>query len=246
MTNSKQIQRRSIADWLAGTGAAVVGLALLVAGGVAVFVSSNGPGAVALIGAGLVLVVLVMLSDWMRGSRPPQTEPARAGVAPRPALGAGAGTDGGADGAPARAQGDGGNAVSQPQAASPASEPAPALLSAVNRGHGLAKRPALRRVDIAKLFSSRDEGKRVTGLAIIQKRPELGSTEVLLQAVADSRSTFEQYQGLLAARAAVDAGTLDGNDLAELRNELRRHLAAGHLAAANAALLAEQIVGPRS
>ncbi|MDF2443768.1 MAG: hypothetical protein JWR01_1971, partial [Subtercola sp.] len=59
MSIPKQARQYTFTAWLAGTGLIVVGLALLVAGAVAVFVSSNGPGAVALIGAGVVLVVLV-------------------------------------------------------------------------------------------------------------------------------------------------------------------------------------------
>ncbi|RFA15592.1 hypothetical protein B7R22_06480 [Subtercola boreus] len=119
-----------------------------------------------------------------------------------------------------------------------------ALQTSVDRGHRLAKRPALRRDDVRKLTTSRDEGKRVTALAIIQRRPELGSLEVLVAAMTGTKSAFEQHQGLQAALAAVDAGTLDVDELAALKHEVRGQLAAGRIAGAEPSSVAEQILGP--
>ncbi|TQL53994.1 hypothetical protein [Subtercola boreus] len=119
-----------------------------------------------------------------------------------------------------------------------------ALQSVVDRGHRLAKRPALRRDDVRKLSGSRDEGKRVMGLAIIQKRPELGSIETLVEAVSGSRSTFEVHQGLVAARAAVDARTLDDDELAALREAIRVPLAAGRICGDESIHLARQLLEP--
>ncbi|RFA13892.1 hypothetical protein B7R21_07455 [Subtercola boreus] len=123
-----------------------------------------------------------------------------------------------------------------------AEKPATALQAFVDRGHRLAKRPTLRRADVAKLFGDRDEGKRVMALAIIQKRPELGSFEILVEAVGGTRGAVEHGEGLSAALAAVDAGILRAEEVDALKREIRGVLEAGHLGGSAGGAIAKRIL----
>jgi hypothetical protein len=58
--------------------------------------------------------------------------------------------------------------------------------------------------DVAGIFSSGSDGNRMVALALIERSPGLAPADVLVDAILRSRSTFEQYHGLVAAESALD------------------------------------------
>jgi hypothetical protein len=63
---------------------------------------------------------------------------------------------------------------------------------------------ALTPADVEGIFDTGSEGNRVVALALIERSPRLASADILVDAIVNSRSTFEQYHGLLAAEGALD------------------------------------------
>ncbi|RFA21023.1 hypothetical protein [Subtercola boreus] len=242
MNTTTSARWRTTAARLGTTGLIVVGVALLAAGAVAVFVSTNAGGTAALIGAGVVLVVLGFFGDRVANSPVHadgrrQNEASGRAPVPRPAAPVSE-DDHRRDGV--GAQQPHGSASAQ---LTTENAPTPEIQAALNRGHALAKRPSLRRADVKKLYGDHSEDKRITALAITQKRPDLGSLEMLVESIGGSRSTFEQYQGLLTARAAVDAQSLTDEESTALRDEIRRQLTVGRITGTNRTRIAESILG---
>ncbi len=58
--------------------------------------------------------------------------------------------------------------------------------------------------DVAEIFGTGTDGNRIAALALIEGNPRLGTAGVLVEAILNSRSTFEQYHALVAAESAVD------------------------------------------
>jgi hypothetical protein len=82
-----------------------------------------------------------------------------------------------------------------------------------------------RRDEVAELFERGGDGDRVFALGIMQAAADLAVPAAILAAVVDSRSSFEHYQALAAARAA--AARLDTGDADALRSALEGLLAPG-------------------
>lgn len=58
---------------------------------------------------------------------------------------------------------------------------------------------------VAGIFASGSDGDRVTALALIERNPRLATADVLVDAITNSRSAFEQYHALVAADRALDS-----------------------------------------
>jgi hypothetical protein len=74
----------------------------------------------------------------------------------------------------------------------------------VDRARQLAKRGRYSAAKVQELWISGHDGRRVVALAIMQAAPGLGTIELVSEAITSSRSAFEQYQGLVAAREMAD------------------------------------------
>jgi len=57
--------------------------------------------------------------------------------------------------------------------------------------------------DVAQIFMRGSDGGRIAALALAEADPRLATVGMLISAVNESRSSFEQYHGLLAAEAAL-------------------------------------------
>src|SRR5690606_14267217 len=49
--------------------------------------------------------------------------------------------------------------------------------------------------DVAQIFDTGTEGSRIAALALIEADPRLATADVLVSAISESRSNFEQYHG---------------------------------------------------
>ncbi len=58
--------------------------------------------------------------------------------------------------------------------------------------------------ELARWLRRGDDNERITALAMMQARPELGDLDGVLAAIADPRSAFEQYQALVLAGQMID------------------------------------------
>lgn len=71
----------------------------------------------------------------------------------------------------------------------------------VTAARGLAARNRFTKERVLSMWESGHEGRRIVALATILERPELGTTDIIAEAIRHSQSAFEQYQGLSAALA---------------------------------------------
>lgn len=69
---------------------------------------------------------------------------------------------------------------------------------------------ALTASDVARIFATGTDGNRIAALALVRGDPRLVSADILVAAITDSRSTFEQYHALVAAERSV--GRLSSQD----------------------------------
>jgi hypothetical protein len=76
---------------------------------------------------------------------------------------------------------------------------------------------------VTDLFSTGSDGNRMVAIALVQAAPRLATAEVLVEAIADTRSSFEQYQALVAAERSV--GDLSEPDRARVREAVESLLA---------------------
>lgn len=88
------------------------------------------------------------------------------------------------------------------------------------------------------------EGERVAGLAVAQARPETARFALVLDTIRASRSAFEQFHGLVAARAMMPVLTpAQRQDLAAaIRAELEDRRGLGLTADTNRAVLAAELL----
>lgn len=70
------------------------------------------------------------------------------------------------------------------------------MTSLVAEARALARSAGYSPAEIRDLFQNGSDGERITALALIQAHPRTELSDVALQAVGNSRSAFEQYQGL--------------------------------------------------
>ena len=82
---------------------------------------------------------------------------------------------------------------------------------------------ALTASDVARIFATGTDGNRIAALALVEGDPRLVSADILVAAITDSRSTFEQYHALVAAERSV--GRLSSQDRARVRGAVESVLA---------------------
>ena len=73
----------------------------------------------------------------------------------------------------------------------------------VARARGLARRGRYRSDEVAAMWSSGEDGRRITALAVVQERPEPAYTAIVTDAIATARTNFEMYHALKAAERLV-------------------------------------------
>jgi hypothetical protein len=217
----------------------VLGVAALVAGGLATLISANGAGSAGLVAAGAALVLFVLLGDrieWLKfGNVEFHLREAARGLTRQAAY--------------LEAQGD-------TEAAEQLRDEARRLLahaSPAARAYEELRRTrppgAQRVIELSRIVSdarqySRAEhppadavreifgggdGERVYALALMEEDPDVGDLESILDAISHSRSAFEQRQALAAALQV--APQLGPADKAQLSEAVRQQLApGGHIA----------------
>jgi hypothetical protein len=82
------------------------------------------------------------------------------------------------------------------------------------------------------LFASGDEGNRIVAIAMMSTNPSLADPTTIAEAIASSRSAFEQYYALRAAEALAIRRP-QGPGLEAVRNAVRTVLSSGELSAPN-------------
>jgi len=75
-------------------------------------------------------------------------------------------------------------------------------------------------IDIRNMLENGSDGERVIALAITQDQPDIRLFPLILNAITDSRSAFEQYQALGAALEVLPMIQLDSSRQGELRKAL--------------------------
>lgn len=73
----------------------------------------------------------------------------------------------------------------------------------VAQSRALAKQAGYGSLEVSNLFAGKSEGNRIVALAIIQALPRSNYFELVMESITDSRSAFEQYQGLSAAERSL-------------------------------------------
>jgi len=209
------------------------GLAVLVAGGVAVFVTDNELGSAALVVAGAAVAGISVFGNRIEaveagGVRVELERRARsARLRARQARAAGQ---------PARARELEHQAEGLLAAATLVGERYEDLVSTepsswerTSRMEGLLREAraldtdVLGPDDVAQIFETGTDGSRIAALALAEADPRLATIDVIVAAAADSRSSFEQYHALVAAEKALPH--LPDADRALLRATLEQLLA---------------------
>lgn len=82
------------------------------------------------------------------------------------------------------------------------------------------------KADVEALFDNGSDGNRISAIAVMQYRPELGSARVVRQAVLAPRSAFEQYHGLKSVETMLATGNLELTERDALRQVIRQAMQA--------------------
>jgi hypothetical protein len=219
---------------------ALLGAMALVAGGVATFVSSNGPGSAGLAASGAALLVLVLLGEkieWLKiGSVEVHLrEAARTLTLEADRLEAQGHTE-----AAIRLREEAGRLLVRAYPAARSYEelrqtqaPTPErvlrlseVVSAARR-HARAERPSAEAV--TEIFRNGGDGERVYALGLMQEAPDATYLESIIDAICQSQSAFEQGEALAAALQVAPLLDVDGK--ARLRDLIREQLNSdGHIA----------------
>ena len=207
---------------------ALLGLVVLVAGGVAVFRTDNELGATALVAAGVAIAGVSVFGNRIealeaggvrveleREARTAQLQARRARAAGRPER---------AEALERKAEGllaaatVVGSRYEDLRSSEPSSWDRTSRMEGLLREARALDTDVLGPADVARIFDERTDGGRIAALALAEAAPRLATADMLVSAIGESRSSFEQYHGLMAARAAL--GHLDAGARARLRATL--------------------------
>jgi hypothetical protein len=202
--------------------AAALGMSALIAGAFAVFVSDNGVGTAALLGVGVVLLIIAIFGNRVIKLRGGGVEVELAQVAVRSAAAqlevaaTRAELHGDEEAARAfRAQAEA--VLDLAQVASPAAQAYEQLRRTMGSGYErTAKQQEIvnqaraavherehEPSEVRELFNSGRPGNRIYALGLMQEDPRLGDFSSIIDAIRGSRSAFEQYTALYAAEAML-------------------------------------------
>jgi hypothetical protein len=182
---------------------AAIAIALIAAGAIGVFVVEDGTGVAALVAAGTVLLAIVALGERIESLRWGEVElklRRQADVA------AEAGDQNlerelrtAADALAARAA----PVATSYEAVRAAMKPGPQRTAAMEAEIGRAREDAasseFSREDLARLFRTGGDGERVYALGVMQERPELAVSDLVLEAVRSPKTPFEHFHALVLA-----------------------------------------------
>ena len=237
-------------EWRWRAVVAAVGFAATTAGGVSVFVTTNGTGSAALIAMGAVCIVLAALWDRVKTVKGGGVEVELVQVAQRKLDAAKAADSRGDRSAAAllRAEADELLTLARPWAAEyehvrgslPSGPRRTALMEeSVARARETAetRRAAGEPIDprdVRAVFTSGNDGARVTALGFMQGDPDAVDLDIVLDVIGDSRSAFEQAHAFAVA------------DEVSRRQSLEPASAKRLLDAAEAALATDRVQRSRS
>jgi hypothetical protein len=194
------------APTLTRLGVALIGVALLVAGAVAVFVTTNSAGASALVAAGTVMIALALFANQLESIE---------GGGFKLQLGAVAAKLREADQADASGDAESAERLRrEAQLLLVAMEPIATRYEALRESspHGRARTRAMGELveqakklaefdfvnseAVEELFRSGQDGNRITALGLMLANPRLVSVPILTEAIRRPRSSFEQWHAL--------------------------------------------------
>lgn len=215
-------ERRKAGD----IGVAALAVALIGAGGVAVFAVKNGTGAAALLAAGVALLALVVLRDRLETLRWGDLEL----TLRRQAEVAAAqgdhelerGLRAAADSLASRAAPIAGSYETVRSSMRAGPERTAAMEAEVARAREDARSGSFKAEDVIELFRSGTDGQRIYALGIMQELPDLAPFDVVLDAVRSPHSPFEQYHSFLVADGVVSR--LTAAEMETLEIALRQQL----------------------
>ncbi|MDM7853885.1 hypothetical protein [Cellulomonas alba] len=204
----------------ARTVGVVIGLVTLAAGGVAVFATDNEVGSAALVTAGAVVLGLAVFGNRVRafevaGVRLELLRQA-ADVRQEAEQARASGEVGRAEQLENHAQsllmaaGLVGSRYERLRATEPPGWGRTSRMEQVLRDARDLDTERLEPADVEGIFDTGTDGNRIFALALIERSPRLATADVLVDAIAHSRSAFEQYHALVAAERALHHLSADG------------------------------------
>ncbi|GAA3539582.1 hypothetical protein AFL01nite_26060 [Aeromicrobium flavum] len=190
----------------------IVGMLVLVAGGVAVFLTDNELGSTALVAAGVVIAALAVFGNRLeaveaagvrfeleRRARSVRQQAVRARAAGKTEQAAQ--LEQRAEGLLAAAAMVG-TRYEQLRSAEPPGWDRTARMEGLLREARDLDTESLSAADVSRIFGSGSDGDRITALALLEAEPRLARADLLVDAIGHSRSSYEQYHALVAAERA--------------------------------------------
>jgi hypothetical protein len=215
---------------VARIAASALGISLLTAGAVAVFVTSNSVGSAALIAAGTVIVALSLLANQLESLEGGGFKIQLKAVASKleeARLADAAGDPAEAAELRAEAQlllaamGPIAAEYEQVRASSPhGRERTEKMGELVQQAQQMAKLGFVDPKAIEQLFDSGQDGNRIMALGLMRGEPRLASTNIVVKAIRQPRSSFEQWQALRVSRDMVKKGDVPPGDLDAIRDAI--------------------------
>jgi len=197
-------------------GVSVIGTALLGAGAVAVFVTSNSAGASTLVAAGAILLALALFANRLESLEGGGFKLQMRAVAAKLREAERADADGDSVGAE-RLRRDAQVLLSamRPMAEryEQVRESLPygwqrtqVMRGIVEQARGMAGSGTFSGDDVARLFTSGGDGDRIMALGLMRGDPALASVDLAVKVIRRPRSSFEQYQALRVCQEVAERG----------------------------------------
>ena len=206
----------AVAPTAARVGVSLVGVALLSAGAVAVFVTSNSAGASTLIAVGAILLVLALFANRLEILEGGGFKLQMKAVAAKLREAERADADGDVEGAE-RLRRDAQLLLSamRPMAERYERiretlpygwERTQVMRGIVEQARGMAGFGNFSAEDVIRLFASGGDGDRIMALGLMRGDPGLASVDLAVTVVRRPRSSFEQYEALRVCQAVAERG----------------------------------------